>query len=208
MHGTTHFAVRLQCLAWALVLAVGCASTAPRTPAPVGAEHAGGPAIDFARVRANYGDRDNFSDICEHGRPLKEFIELTNAQRFQEVLAISQPWVAKCPVDIDAQFVTAIALSELGRTQEAEEHVLWYRGLVESVLASGDGKSPQTAFTVISVDEEYAILRALKLRMKSQALTKGQIDALTVEGESGETTVFFDPAAHFRRLERALGQFR
>ncbi len=80
----------------------------------------------------------------------------------------------------------------------------WYRGLVESVLASGDGKSPQTAFTVISVGEEYAILRALNLRVESQALIEGHIDALTVEGEHGESTIYFNPAAHFRRLERAF----
>jgi hypothetical protein len=206
MNRTARRASFVQYLAWASVLAVGCAPAAPRahTRSPTG-EIADATSIDFARVRAEYGDREDFRELCENGRPLKEFIELTNAGRFAEVLAISQPWVSKCPVDIDAHFVTAIALTELGKPHEAEKHIQWYRGLIDSVLASGDGKSAETAFTVISVEEEYAILRAVKLHRKSQALSQDKIDILTVEGESGESTIFFNPAAHFRRLNRALG---
>lgn len=204
MHRTVFGQRCLRRLAWVSILTVGCGSTAPRSVTTVAEfEYESGTPIDFARIRTEYGDLENFSDICQRDRPLKEFIELTNAGRSREVLEISQPWVAKCPVDIDAQFVTAVALSALGRTLEAERHIAWYRGLVDSVLASGDGRSARTAFTVISVEEEYSLLRVMKLRVKSQSLLiDGNIDALAVEGKSGEFDLFFNPAAHFRRIDR------
>lgn len=186
----------------ALAVTTGCSPKSVDKPA---APPSSG-AIDFARVRAEYGEREDFGELCEQEHPIKNVVELVNAARFEEVLAVAEPWLARCPVDIDMRFVAAIALTELGRSGEAEEHAVWYRGLIESILASGDGEAPETAYQVISVGEEYAMLRAFNLTLESQSLVEGRIDALTVEGESGKGVVYFNPAAHFRRLGRRLGE--
>lgn len=162
--------------------------------------------VDFGRLRDEYGDRDDFDALCVKGRPLQQFVELINGQRYAEALAISQPWSVQCPVDIDARFVNAVALVELGREGESAEDVRWYKGLVDSVMASGDGRTPDTAFVVISIEEEYAILRVLRLRPLSQKLSDEGIDAVTVEGEGGTGTIYFDPQAYFRRRERQQKQ--
>jgi len=189
----------------------GCAATThPRTPdkdAPTSsATGAPPPAEDFTRLRTEYGEREDFFAICESGRPegLREVSKFIEAHEWDHVLDVSQPWVKECPVDITAQMLTAAALTELGRKDEAQEHIRWYRGLVESVLASGDGRTPAQAYVVISISEEYAVLRALQLRPTKQALMGGGIDALTVESNTGPATVYFNPAAHFRRLDREL----
>ena len=44
------------------------------------------------------------------------------------------------------------------------------RGLIRTILATGDGKTPETAFAVIAVAEEYAIIGALGLKRGQQAL--------------------------------------
>jgi len=56
------------------------------------------------------------------------------------------------------------------RNREARRAHAVFIGLVRSVLGSGDGKSLETAFVVIAIDEEYAVMAALSLRLVSQAL--------------------------------------
>jgi hypothetical protein len=102
-------------------------------------------------------------------------------------------------VDIDARVAAAVASQKLGRPEDADLHKRWYNGLVDSVLASGDGKTAQTAFEVISVEEEYAVLRAMGLESRGQMLVDGGIHALTVETESGNEIIYFNPAAHWTR---------
>jgi Domain of unknown function (DUF4919) len=196
------------CLTFLLVVSCGwgtstvAAQETPPVPEPPEAASppAAPPSVDFAGLRALYGERRDFYEICEQDRPLETFFKLTGAQRWEELLAASQAWVEACPVDIDAHLFSGMALSKLGRVAESEEHRRWYRGLVESVLASGDGDSPETAYVVISVPEEYAVLRALGLRFQEQSLLEGGIDMMTVESESGTARIFFNPAAHFRRF--------
>lgn len=98
-------------------------------------------------------------------------------------------------------------LLELERPAESKVHELWFRGLISSVLESGDGRTPETAYVTISVPEEYAVVAAFGLRSVSQSLVaEPAVDAITVEDQNGErSTIYFNPAAHFERLARELG---
>jgi len=53
---------------------------------------------------------------------------------------------------------------------KAEFHRTVFRGLINSIRNSGDGKSPETAWVVITVHEEYVILRVLGFRPSQQSL--------------------------------------
>lgn len=185
-----------------LSLLLGCSSAKePRAHSP--ALSTAAPETEMGSARAAYGDREDFFSLCEKDRPLEEWAERLNAERWQEALVSSERWLEKCPVDIDARFVAAAALTELGRPDDAAEHIRWYRGMIDSIFASGDGKSPATALVVISIAEEYSILHALGLERKEQSLLDGGIDAIRVADREGrELTIYFNPAAHFRRFER------
>jgi len=194
----------------AIPLIVACASPPASVPEP----DTGGPSqspdwsapVDFGSLRAAYGERTDFSEACESDRTVRDWFELGSSARWEEVLTQSRAWLSHCQVDIDAHFVAAVALAQLGREGEAQQHVRWFRGLVDSVLGSGDGRTPQTAWVVISIAEEYAVLRAHRLEFKRQTLVDHRIDAMTVEGPNGTVTLYFDPAAHFRRLASDLGE--
>ena len=78
-------------------------------------------------------------------------------------------------------------------------------------LASGDGKSQETAYVVFEkdemsgVDKEYEVLRYLGLRPNGQALVNGKTrtyDAMTVvDPSTGATsTVWFDISKFFGKL--------
>jgi hypothetical protein len=135
---------------------------------------------------------------------VRESSKLYERKAWAELLAFTAPWVARCPVDMDAHILRALALERTGRTEEAEAHHVWVRGLFESVLASGDGKTPATAYQVIAVFEEYSMLAIFGYEVQSQALVEGGIDAMQVKADGESRTIFFNPAASFMRLQERL----
>ena len=93
-----------------------------------------------------------------------------NAKDFARALKDADTVLASEYVNMDAHFVAYVANRELGNTDQSEFHRTVFRGLVDSIMHSGDGKSPKTAWVVITVDEEYVILRVLGFRPSQQSL--------------------------------------
>jgi uncharacterized protein DUF4919 len=184
-------------------LLAGCVSSpsAPVKPAMNAHTTLANPfSVDFDRLRAEFGGRSDFVELCERDRPLHRLAELVTQKDWSAILVTSEPWLQRCPVDIDAHLIRAVALKELKRFTESEHHLNWFRGLVDSVLTSGDGRTPQTAFVVISVAEEYSILRVLRVRPKRHATLSSGIDELVVEIDGVAGILYFNPAAQARRL--------
>ncbi len=125
-------------------------------------------------------------------------------KNWAEAVKLSEPWLVACPVDARIHWLRSLVLEEQWEKEEADKHKKWFVGLIESVMSSGDGKTPETAYETISVGEEYAVLMALRLDFKKQRLiTRLRVDEMTVENEQGEELkVFFSPKPHFRRLEK------
>lgn len=187
----------------------GCASspsTSAKAPLNSHTPLANPFSVDFDRLRADFGARSDFAEICERDRPLHQLADLVIQKDWNTIVVTSEPWLQRCPVDIDAHLIRAVALKELKRPTESEHHMNWFRGLVDSVLTSGDGRTPQTAFLVISVAEEYSILRVLRVRPKRHMTLSSGVDELVVEIDGVAGTLYFSPVAQARRLgERPSG---
>jgi hypothetical protein len=100
-----------------------------------------------------------------------------------------------------------------GDIAEADLHRAYATGLLDSIVASGDGKTAATAFVVFHVREEYELMRASGFRVLRQALhDEGgrTYDVLTVEPEARaksaaaapERTVYFDITELFAQEAR------
>jgi hypothetical protein len=123
------------------------------------------------------------------------------SSQWQKARDLSASWIQLCPVDIRARVVANIALNELGLHEDAEKQRVWASGLVNAVLESGDGRTPATAYKVLTIPDEYAVLEILGYKVESQALLEGHIDGLEATGEDGESIrVYFYPEAHWRLL--------
>ena len=203
---------RFGVLIIAVAVAVACAGPPPAPADPPA--HATVPAAanapnrdwstppDFAALRREFGESGDFEQQCDH--PVREGSKLFERKAWAELLAFTAPWAARCPVDMDAHILRALALERTGRTKEAAAHHVWVRGLFESVLASGDGKTPATAYQVIAVFEEYSMLAIFGYEVQAQALVEGGIDAMQVKADGESRTIFFNPAASFARLQKRL----
>lgn len=173
-------------------------------PAPSEAEPDWSQLPDADSLRAEFGRREDFAERCEQDRPFREAYELAKAESWPDLLDVSSAFLARCPVDIDFHLFRALALSQLDRDEEATRHHLWRRALVESVMRSGRGDSIGSPWIVISVPEEYSVLRALGMQHEGQQLLDGGIDAISVTMNGEQGTVYFFPEAHWLRLQREL----
>jgi hypothetical protein len=194
----------LLAAAYAALLFASAASASHGAPAraPLATSATPAPARDwsdppdFEALRAEFAARADFSALCEDGRPVSAAFEALQGERWNELLALTEPWTERCPVDMEAHALLATALQRAGRPEEAEAHDMWSRGLFEAVLATGDGKSPETAYRVLAEFEEYALLRMFRYPPERQQAAPNGVDEMTVRADGEAQLLYFEPATH------------
>jgi Domain of unknown function (DUF4919) len=127
-------------------------------------------SIDFKQLRYSYmesPERRHAKDTSKEGTEM--FVAL-NGKDYNKAVENADVVLASNFVNMDAHFVEYIAYRELQNDILSDFHRSVFSGLLKSITDSGDGKSMQTAYIVISVDEEYVLLRVLGLRAQKQSV--------------------------------------
>ena len=97
-------------------------------------------------------------------------------------------------VDPDPHLMASICYDKLGAADAARHELGVGMGLITSIEATGDGASPAHAMQVITVGEEYSVLRIKGLSVTKQALIQEDghnYDALTVVDDKGASQVVY-----------------
>jgi len=146
-------------------------------------------AITFDQLRDAYAestfyDPYNTDLVSLRGPFQKAFAEGDCAGAIAQGLAILE----KNYVFVDAHFILGICHRRLGQTEPSQRHIVAAQGLMKAILATGDGKTPESAIVVISVAEEYTIMGMQGAKKLQQALISKNghsYDLITVENKSG-----------------------
>jgi hypothetical protein len=149
---------------------------------------------DFARMRrgrlyltGGFGDRE----IAELQRRLTAAF---NAGDEVGVLNVTAQIIERNQVDIRAHMLRAIALRQAGKQSESRTQHDLAMGLIESIMAGGDGLAFASSFTVFDVSEEYEILKVKGCLPGSQALEsheERQFDVLHARKTDGSPCDFY-----------------
>ena len=134
----------------------------------------GDTSIDFARLRTSYVESPEH-EAGKHHNPdqtRKAAFAALAAKDFRAAAQLAGEILDVRFVDLDAHLVKYLAHSELGEQQLSKFHKLVYTKLLKSITASGDGQSIATAYHVISITEEYAVLRAFRMALIRQSLLR------------------------------------
>lgn len=131
---------------------------------------AGNTNIDYARLRISYMDSPEYKQSKDVSSAEKSMMEELNKKDFPAALKSAEIVLDSEYVNIDAHYVALVANREMGATEKAEFHRTVFRGLIDSIRNSGDGKSADKAWVVISVHEEYVLLRVLGFKPSEQSL--------------------------------------
>ena len=88
------------------------------------------------------------------------------------------------PFDIPAINTITIAYLQMGDTVAYNSWNNRQQGLLDVILSSGDGETPETAFHVINVEHEYEIINRLGLTIESDSLCSEEIEYLKIKNTS------------------------
>jgi hypothetical protein len=128
------------------------------------------PATDFTALRFAYADTAQYDPYDVDINAAKAVLRhAAGSGRCASALQAAAEVLKRNYVDIESHAASALCLQKRGNAK-ARLHDFIARGLVRSILASGDGKAPKTAYVAITRDEEYALLSTQGLRSTRRSL--------------------------------------
>ena len=128
--------------------------------------------VDFRALRDAYALTSRYEPYGGAERELEgAMFKAFNAKECGEATQHARAITERNYVHIHAHMVLDMCLARTDPPR-APHHEAIVRGLLRSILDAGDGKSPQTAWPVITVAEEYALLNVLGLRKDKQSLIR------------------------------------
>jgi hypothetical protein len=151
--------------------------------------------VDWQALRFAYADSSAFDLMGEHTDAARRaMFEALNKDDNKTVIEQATKILDADYVDIDAHVALDLAYGATGQSALAAREHQVALGLLKSVH-TGDGTSPEQAFTVITVGEEYATMRAFGLKVTGQALVEApphSYDRLSVTDGAGKPhTIYF-----------------
>ena len=125
----------------------------------------------------------------------KTATELLEKKKYSKAIAHAKKGLTFSKYDIDLLILLASAYRESGDIQNADKIREQWMSLVDSILESGNGREFKTAFQVISVSEEYAVLRVLGLQPTRQSVVPHESSSFDVmqvkDPRSGKDFTFY-----------------
>ena len=184
------------------------ASAAPSYDEMVKKIEGGDLSIDFTELRMKYAASPEYEPE-EGSDEVKDMYQKLNAKDFPGALAKANQVLAKQYVNIDAHIVASAAYEGLHDDAAAKLHHDIVVGLIRSILDSGAGTSVETAYKVISVGEEYAVMRVMGLRPGTQSymhVGKKSYDEMEMVSMRDNSTItrYFDVTLSDEHMSKSL----
>ena len=164
---------------------------------------------DFAKLRMTYAEREDFTPRWEDHADREKITDFWDEDKVDEGMKLAKAWLEKHPVDGKMHMWYAFFLKEKGDMRGYFKHMHFYYGLLASIADSGTGRTADSPMSVISVAEEYTLLRSLGAEVKQQSIqaNKARVlrDRMECEVDGKELTLYFDvtiPMASTRKILR------
>jgi hypothetical protein len=202
-------------LALLLVLCAPAGAAETGTPgydAMVARLKGGDTTLDFEALREAYAASPHYDPYGEAASRLKTTLfDAFAAKDCRRATDIAAKILEANYVNIDAHLIADRCYRQMGDAERADFHQAIARGLLGAIAQTGDGHSPETAFVVIAVEEEYSFLRAQGYEVSDQALVNHagrRLDRVeATETDTGDAAVvFFDVERPLSWLDREVGR--
>lgn len=131
---------------------------------------AGDTSISFKDLRVAFSATKEYSFSGPDREARNKFYKPFGEKKYKDALTEVESYLEKMYVDANAHFVAHLSASELKDTKKADFHKAVLVGLIKSIQDGNDGLTAKTPYMVISIDEEYTLMRFLGLKHSSQSL--------------------------------------
>lgn len=150
-------------------------------------------AADWQALRFAYAELPSFSmNVAGDGR--REIHAARAAHDWQGMLTAANKILDVDYVDGEAHLAIALADGELGKAEDSAREQKIGVAILKSVMGGQDGQSPEHAFVVISVAEEYELMAARERHVVRQSLQNANghsYDVIEATGKDGDTKTFY-----------------
>ena len=111
-----------------------------------------------------------------------------------DVIAFSMGYLMACPVDLEMLMYMGVIANMNNDTAGVYKCYWMVSSLADAILSTGDGKTDSTAFHVVTVADEYTIMRyLLQVQPDMQTLTSSMCDVFDATTQSGrKIKLYFD----------------
>jgi tetratricopeptide (TPR) repeat protein len=115
-------------------------------------------------------------------------------------------------LNIEAHMIIHEAQLALKNYARADKHREFADALLNSVLKSGDGLKPDTAYKVISIQEEYMVIGSMGAHTVKQVLVNGgtgkffDVHEIARPNSDQKETIYFDISIAYRTLTNGSGR--
>jgi hypothetical protein len=125
---------------------------------------------------------------------------------YESLLSLSKEGLDEFPFDIKLLNYAGWAASKLGDENLKTQFYFRADCIYEAILGSSDGATTESAFYVIDIAHEYALLSAFDFEFGGQQSLLGQVDRLTIaENEYEIEEMFFNVSASLNHLTKSFG---
>ena len=167
----------------------------------------GDQAVNFVQLRDAFGEwlcNDKVNTHAPNRDAMVQAFESKNYAKAAELIEIVLDYEF---VNRELHLAAEDAYRQVGNQAKADFHKTIAHKLLHAVLTSGDGKTPETAYRVLDVSEEYFVMRTLGYTAGSQVLASKSNRAYDIlnghEVDTGKTvSVYFDISSFFGGCER------
>ena len=128
--------------------------------------------IDFKNLRMLY-TKTTYYNPYEKDPNSDKMYGYYEKKEYDKAIKTAKLVMEKNYLDMDAHFISMVCSKNLQRMDDYDYHNYVFKRMISSVLETGeDGKTPETAYTVINVREEYLIFNVLGMDVKKQSVVK------------------------------------
>lgn len=131
----------------------------------------GGLSYDFFTLRMAYTHTKDYSPYGNSASDsLKRVTQFIDSIKYNSAILMINKIHEIEYVNIPSHLYLGYIYDQLGDSIKSQFHYMIYDELLNSIYQSGDGRTPQTAYIVISTKEEYQFLNWFNLQFHSQSL--------------------------------------
>ncbi|MCL4239129.1 MAG: DUF4919 domain-containing protein [Anaerolineae bacterium] len=127
---------------------------------------------DFHTLRMAYARSGAYAPYTFNRASVQMLHQALTARDLDAALEAAHDLLSANYLDIEAHMVADYVHTLRGSGEQAAYHRAFAQGLIGAILATGDGRSQDTAFIVLSTAEEYTVLRLLGYQSTMQRLVR------------------------------------
>lgn len=127
---------------------------------------------DYLALRQAYASSEEYAPYTHDQEHLEALRTALPARNFQAALEAVEGLLDHNYLDIEAHMAADYVHTLRGDQAQSTYHRTFAQGLINAIMDSGNGASFDTAFAVMSIPEEYLVLRLLGLLPGNQRLVQ------------------------------------